>query len=228
MFLSDGTIKKLVASGELGIEPYDEALVQPCSYDVLLQDVNLERQLTFDSTWWIINAGEFVLGSILERITLPAYLGAMVAGKSTWGRKGLIVQNAGFVDAGWDGQLTLELFNHSKFSISLKRGVAIAQLVFTYLDAPAEHPYAGRYQGSEGTVQPRPSVAFQRSLVQPTKRELEQRVLAGPHVHRGLCDYPERSCICTEDWSAHDSGLLCSYTQCVRCSTLVTEADTLA
>jgi dCTP deaminase len=32
--LSDRTIKRLLAEGRIGIEPYDEALLQPSSVDV--------------------------------------------------------------------------------------------------------------------------------------------------------------------------------------------------
>jgi dCTP deaminase len=61
---------------------------------------------------FILHPGEFVLGSTLERITLPDDLVARLEGKSSLGRLGLLIHStAGFIDPGWDGHVTLELSN---------------------------------------------------------------------------------------------------------------------
>ena len=61
---------------------------------------------------FILHPGEFVLGSTLERITLPARPRRAPRGKSSLGRLGLLIHStAGFIDPGWDGHVTLELSN---------------------------------------------------------------------------------------------------------------------
>ena len=79
-------------------------------------------------------------------------------------RLGLLIHStAGFVDAGWDGQLTLELSNVANLPIMLYPGMKIGQLCLFRLSSPAEHPYGSekygsRYQGQRG---PTPSRSFQ-------------------------------------------------------------------
>lgn len=158
MFLSDTTIMELIENGTILIEPYDPALIQPCSIDVRLGSVALAsfgKRNGF--TCWTINPHQFVLGSTLERIRLPPHIAATVSGKSTTGRRGLAVHiTAGHVDPGFDGELTLELCNVSDHEISIVQGDAIGQLIFTYLDRVSENPYNGRYQGQRGPTPPRP------------------------------------------------------------------------
>ena len=68
---------------------------------------------------------------------------------SSLGRLGLIVHaTAGFCDPGWKGTLTLELNNLTRVPIKLYPGLAIAQLSFMTLDAPALKPYGHAELGS--------------------------------------------------------------------------------
>ena len=61
---------------------------------------------------FILHPGEFVLGCTLEWVGLPDDLVARLEGKSSLGRLGLLIHStAGFVDPGFQGQLTLELSN---------------------------------------------------------------------------------------------------------------------
>lgn len=186
MFLSDCTIKQLIWESKLVIDPYDVKLIQPCSYDLTLADLDKPRPLMFDHLIWGIEPDEFVLGVTREFIKLPSNIAGTVLGKSTWGRKGLSIhQTAGHVDPGWKGELTLELYNCSKEVIVIRQFAPIAQIVFTSLDVDCEHPYAGRYQGSQGIVQPRASLEFQMAT-----KDSEYI------VHKSMCDYPERACLC--------------------------------
>lgn len=99
-----------------------------------------------------IKPKEFVLATTKEYIKLPNDLTAFVEGRSSIGRMGLFVQNAGWVDPGFEGEITLELFNASDNTIRLVEGMRIAQLVFAKLDRPAENPYNGKYQGQKGAT----------------------------------------------------------------------------
>jgi dCTP deaminase len=182
--LSDRTIRRLLAEGRIGIDPYDETLLQPSSVDVRVDrffrvfhnarypfiDVKQpQEELTelveiADDQPFILHPGEFVLGSTLERIQLPDDLVARLEGKSSLGRLGLLIHStAGFVDPGWDGHVTLELSNVANLPITIYYGMKIGQLSFVQLTEPAERPYGSdalgsKYQGQQG---PTPSRYWQ-------------------------------------------------------------------
>jgi deoxycytidine triphosphate deaminase len=100
--LSDRTIAALIAEGRIGIDPYDEALLQPSSVDVRVdryfrvfhnarypyidvkqpQDQLTEEVEIGDDEPFILHPGEFVLGSTLERVSLPDDLVARLEGKA--------------------------------------------------------------------------------------------------------------------------------------------------
>src|SRR5436190_22279653 len=101
----------------------------------------------------MIHPSEFVLGSTLERVGLPDDLVARLEGKSSLGRLGLLIHStAGFVDAGWNGYLTLELSNVANLPITIYPGMKIGQLCLFQMTSAAERPYAktGKYQGQRG------------------------------------------------------------------------------
>ncbi len=176
MVLSDATIRRLVAEGRIGIEPYEEALLQPSSVDVRVdryfrvfrnnrypfidvkeQQEELTELVEVDpETAFILHPGEFVLGSTLERIRLPDDLVARLEGKSSLGRLGLLIHStAGFIDPGWDGHVTLELSNVANLPITIYVGMKIGQLSFMELTEPSERPYGSgglgsKYQGQKG------------------------------------------------------------------------------
>src|SRR6266496_3876830 len=167
--LSDGTIRRLIEEGRVTIEPWDPDMVQPASVDLRLGDSfrvfhnHLTPAIDLDSPpahltelitvppekSFVIHPGEFVLGSTLERVTMPDDVVARIEGKSSLGRLGLIVHaTAGFVDPGFTGTLTLEITNLTRIPIILWPGKPIAQLSFMALDRPAERPYGHPDLGS--------------------------------------------------------------------------------
>jgi dCTP deaminase len=176
MVLSDRTIRRLLEEGRIGIDPYAEELLQPSSVDVRVDrlfrvfrnsrypfiDVKQEMEDLTElvevdgEEAFILHPGEFVLGSTLERITLPDDLVARLEGKSSLGRLGLLIHStAGFIDPGWDGHVTLELSNVANLPITIYYGMKIGQLSFVQLSEPAEHPYGtgslgSKYQGQAG------------------------------------------------------------------------------
>jgi dCTP deaminase len=105
-----------------------------------------------------------VLGSTLERIAVPDDLVARIEGKSSLGRLGLLIHStAGFIDAGFDGHVTLELANVASLPITLYPGMKIGQVSFMQMTTPAERPYGAgargsKYQGQRG---PTPSRYFE-------------------------------------------------------------------
>ncbi len=90
--------------------------------------------------------GQFILATTKEYFKIPNDLTAFVEGRSSWGRLGLFIQNAGWVDPGFEGEITLELFNANKCAIELNVGVRIGQLVFAQMRKEAIEPYCGKYQ----------------------------------------------------------------------------------
>jgi dCTP deaminase len=179
--LSDGTIRELVQSGRIRIDPWDPGLVQPASVDLRLGDSfrvfhnyrasaidlreppsGLTEEVTIGAEEaFVIHPGEFCLGRTLEWVELPNDIVARIEGKSSIGRLGLIVHaTAGFCDPGWQGTLTLELNNLTRVPIKLYPGLPIAQLSFMTLDRPAARPYGSpelgsHYQGQRAATESR-------------------------------------------------------------------------
>ena len=94
----------------------------------------------------------FLLATTMEYVKLPNDLTAFVEGRSSVGRMGLFIQNAGWVDPGFEGQITLELYNANSLPIQLQAGRRICQLVFCKMDQATPNPYRGKYQGQKKSV----------------------------------------------------------------------------
>lgn len=162
MMLSDVHIAHAVAYGGLEITPWDPYLLQPASLDVRLgREFRIPGyELSTHTGVMVLRPQEMVLGHTLETVKIPNDLAVRVEGKSTWGRRGLLVHlTAGFVDPGFEGQITLELLNVSCVDIALKPHDRIAQLSFHRLSSPAQRPYGSpglgsHYQGQMGPTAP--------------------------------------------------------------------------
>jgi len=186
VILSDRTLREQLAAGRIVIDPLDESLIQPSSIDVRIsnlfrvfrnhtrgvidvkQDMDDLTELVEipaeSEKPFILHPGEFVLGSTFERIAVPDDLVGRVEGKSSLGRLGLLIHStAGFIDAGFDGHITLELANVASLPITLYPGMKIGQVSFMQMTTPAENPYGAgasgsKYQGQRG---PTPSRYFE-------------------------------------------------------------------
>ncbi len=167
MILSDITISKMLKEGTLTIEPITEEQIQPASVDVRLGNtfsivedssagiITLNEQIkykTIQTDTYVLLPGQFVLATTMEYFELPNNLTAFVEGRSSLGRMGLFIQNAGWVDPGFKGEITLELFNANRCAIELKAGRRVGQLVFAEMDQDALNPYNGKYQGQKGAT----------------------------------------------------------------------------
>ena len=164
MILSDKTIKELLAKGDLVIDPITENSIQPASVDcrigshyLVIDDTQIEsgilsfdkeikyREINNDTV--IIPPHSFLLATTMEYIKVPNGYTAFVEGRSSIGRMGLFIQNAGWVDSGFEGRITLELYNANSLPIRLDAGRRVCQLVFCKMDQQAQTPYKGKYQG---------------------------------------------------------------------------------
>lgn len=172
MLLSDRSIKEEIAAGRIVVKPYSEEFVQPASIDVHLSNQflifnraqhsvidikkkpdDLMREVRIAEDPFILHPGEFVLGSTVEWIQLPNNISARIEGKSSLGRIGLLIHStAGWVDAGWKGNLTLELSNVSPLPVTLYSNMKIGQVSFMKMTTEVDNPYGSaklksHYQG---------------------------------------------------------------------------------
>ena len=161
MILSDGEIKELIGQKALKIFPLEDKQVQPASVDItlgntfsIIEDVTSGiidptqpiTYKTFNTNNFLLLPGQFVLATTREYVKLPDNLTAFVEGRSSWGRLGLFIQNAGWVDPGFEGEITLELYNANRCAIELSEGLRIGQLVFAKMKKNAINSYNGKYQ----------------------------------------------------------------------------------
>jgi dCTP deaminase len=174
MVLVDHQIKAAILNEVLGVEPYREELVNPNSLDITLSKkfsfqkgyektpINPYNERDVTIGWVeqtgpvIISPGQLILGSTVEYISLPRTICAELNGKSSLARLGLQNhQTGGWIDCGFSGQITLELFNAGKRPIVLIPNMPIGQLVFHETEE-AENGYGDRksskYQGQKGPV----------------------------------------------------------------------------
>ena len=191
MLLSDRDIRAEIAANRGGVEPFDEAMIQPSSVDVRLdkffrvfenhkysvidpstEQAELTREVIAEGDEpFILHPGEFVLASTYEVITLPDDIAGRLEGKSSLGRLGLLTHStAGFIDPGFSGHITLELSNVANLPVKLFPGMKIGQLCLIKLSSPAEHPYGSekygsRYQGQRGPTASRSFKNFHRSQI---------------------------------------------------------------
>lgn len=161
--LSDRTIKEMMKTGDIiiaGPELLDPWQFQPVSVDLRLGSVlDSQEEIYMNGSdgidYYMIQPGEFLLGSTLERIVLSKSIAGTVHGKSTRARQGLAVHAAGLVDPGFRGELTLEIFNMSGQPIQLMRKMLICQITFDLLSSIPDRPYGhpelfNRYQDQSG------------------------------------------------------------------------------
>ena len=170
MILSDRSIREQLELGRIVIDPFDETCVQPSSVDLHVDRtfrtfhnsrypfIDVKKEMpgltelveVEDGSPFILHPGEFVLGSTLERVSIPDDLVARLEGKSSLGRLGLLIHStAGYVDPGWDGYLTLELSNVANLPITIYPRMKIGQISFFRLTSEAMTPYGTKERGSK-------------------------------------------------------------------------------
>lgn len=187
MILSDRDLKARLKDGSIGIDPLEDAAlqIQPASVDLRLSNTFVVYRLPHvpcidprdphsvsgytetivipEGGAFVMQPGEFALGSTMERVRIPSDLVARVEGRSSIGRLAIVVHaTAGFIDPGFEGEITLELSNLGRCAVKLYPGMRISQIVFHTMTSAAEVPYGAargsKYQGQGGPVPSRISV----------------------------------------------------------------------
>lgn len=164
----DYAIKEAILNDELGVNPYNENHVGAASLDLTLSSrfliveghksggiIRMDRETHYETVMqseFVLAPKQFVLASTQEYLRFPAHICGKISGRSSVGRMGAFVENAGFFDPGFEGAATLELFNANDYPIILIAGRRVCQMVFERSERPADNPYDGKYKGDLSTT----------------------------------------------------------------------------
>jgi dCTP deaminase len=181
MILSDHDIKIALKRGRIRITPKPDYATQlgSCSVDLRLgrqfQIFEHSRSALIDpknplppeefmrkvevlkSEAFILQPGDFVLATTIERIALSDDLLARLEGRSSLGRLGIVVHSTASVfEPGWDGTVVMELGNMGRMAVALYPGMRICALTFEELSSPVDVPYnkkkSAKYVGQKSAV----------------------------------------------------------------------------
>ena len=164
MILTGEEIRRRLGSDVI-IEPFEEQLLNPNSYNLRLHDElmiyeevlldmrrpNRVRRLHIPAEGYVLNPGQLYLGRTYER-TETHNLVPMLEGRSSIGRLGLFVHvTAGFGDVGFCGYWTLEMF--AAQPIRIYSGVPICQIFYHTLSGEVTEYASDKYQNNRD-IQP--------------------------------------------------------------------------
>ena len=169
--VSDVRLEKMIKAGLVDNYTFEELSknnqIQPASLDIRLGNTFAVIEDTYNNIItmsdeikykkiktdkYILMPGQFVLATTMEYFKLPINITAFVEGRSSLGRMGLFIQNAGWVDPGFEGEITLELYNANRCAIELQAGRRVGQLVFATMTDVPNNIYRGKYQGQQGAT----------------------------------------------------------------------------
>ena len=171
MILSDRDIEGLIRLGDLVVEPIENDTIRENGLDLRLgrgycRFIETEKVLDTRSPGdpkdfyecgegdeIVVRPYEHVLLHTREYIRLPSYIAGLVNLRSTFARLGLYIP-ATVVDAGFEGQLTIEVIG-SSFPVKLYAGDRFLHLILVRLSSPARNPYSGEYTGQKGVRLPK-------------------------------------------------------------------------
>jgi dCTP deaminase len=176
---SDREILAALSTGRVSVDLADSySQIQPASIDLTLGDTFYRQILggpvldpekasessfekcQAEAGYIVVPPGRFVLAHTVEVVAVADDVTGFVCGKSSVARTGLTIENAGLVDAGFQGQLTLEIANLGVVPVRLRVGSPICQIYFIEMTSEAARAYGGpgsRYQGQMG-----PTITRQR------------------------------------------------------------------
>lgn len=176
MILSDFDLENMVNGKRLVITPFEKEIIRENGIDLRLsgdiarhnekldadfvldpsnpEHIAMEYVVEKNQDRLIIGARTQVLLSTIEYVKMPDNLIGFVELRSTWARHGLIVPPT-IIDVGFEGTITLEVFNSSMRSMMLKPGVRFAHVIFATTLSSVKNSYAGAYSGQSGVRLPK-------------------------------------------------------------------------
>jgi dCTP deaminase len=168
MILSGQEIQRRLG-GDIVIEGYDPARLNPNSYNLTLHDElmvyeevvldmakpNRVRRLTIPEEGIVLSPNQLYLARTVERTTTHNLV-PQIEGRSSIGRLGLFVHvTAGFGDVGFSGFWTLEMF--AVQPVRIYAGVPICQIFYHQVTGEITE-YASKYQHNRDI---QPSLLFE-------------------------------------------------------------------
>lgn len=160
MILSDRHIQDAIGRGIFLINPFNPEYLQPSSVDLHI-DEELRTgdgdSFNIKDESYTLKPLEFALVSTIETVNIPIDIVGHVDGRSSLARRGVLVYTT-LIDSGYNGNLTLALFNMSSNDFELKYGDSLCQILFEQVSSPVMRPYGSvglgsKYQGSEGVTE---------------------------------------------------------------------------
>jgi dCTP deaminase len=160
MILSGETIKELLDSGRLVIRPMGQEQIQPASVDLRIsgemmrakaEEIVFEKAQEYEKMEGdevSIPPKTHVLVRSIERVELPNDVAGMAKLRSSLSRVGLMLNNAGWVDPGFKGTLTLSVFNANDCPLRISKGTRFVQLILMKMDRVGRG-YSGKYAGQK-------------------------------------------------------------------------------
>ncbi len=152
MILTDRQIRNACDIGDIAIEPFEETLLQPASYDLRVGEqgattstkklVNIREE-----GYLLLQPGDVGIITVLEELRLSTQYVGRFGLRSEYARKGLIASTGPQIDPGYEGRLILGLTNLTPKSVSLPYKKELISVEFHKLEEPSTHPYSGPYQG---------------------------------------------------------------------------------
>ena len=162
MVLTKEVIKREIKEGKIKVKPYRAKNLGDASLDICLDDefwvfgknknITLNNKTDYKKYTKKIKAkaitlmtGAFVLGMSEEKISLPDNICGLLSGRSRFARMGIVVHATAFVvHPGVKNRQMFEIKNMSNNTLTLKKGLRIAQLVFIRTEGKSK--YKGRYK----------------------------------------------------------------------------------
>lgn len=133
---------------EYAIYAYDGTVIKPCELDK--SDALFRVVKGVDEI--VIPPHSFVLLTTLEYVKLPNDVAGLANLRSTLARYGLSIPPT-VIDAGFEGNITIEVVNNSSNTIVLQKFTRFLHLVLIRVDGAI--PYMGVYRGQTGVTLPK-------------------------------------------------------------------------
>ncbi len=176
--LSDIDVQQRIEAGDFHATrgTGKELAIQPASMDLHLgrqikypakrddEPVSVDKEETYpeyasvDTPRPLVREGSFALATTQEEIRIPKNTVGLLHGRSSVGRLGLFIENAGLIDPGFSGQVTLELTNVVDYDIELVAGMRIGQITFHEMKTAPQVGYS-EYNSSKYNGQIGPTVS---------------------------------------------------------------------
>lgn len=165
MILSGKEIHRQITMGKICIDPFDERLINPNSYNLRLHNQLLvytdqvldmkkplnTQEIVIPDDGFVLQPGRLYLGRTYERTSTDSFV-PMLEGRSSVGRLGLFIHvTAGFGDIGFSGYWTLEI--QCVQPVKIYPMVEICQIYYHTIDGEFESYKGGKYQNNKG-IQP--------------------------------------------------------------------------